>query len=627
MKYFGWFLLVGTLFLASACVDDDFDTPTPIPVPEANATVAELKALFDGSTQRIITEDIVVEATVISSDEAGNIFETLYIQDETGGLALRIDANDLFNDFPYLSTVVIDAKDLFLSEFAELIQLDGMNEANFKQHVFFKSRETDLVIPTKSLGDLSFNDVPSIVRLENIEFSSADIGGNYGDGSTFSGVNRNFRDCNGNEIITRISNFGDFASTPIAEGNGSGTFVVSRFRDDLQLLFGSLDDLQFDGQRCGQTGGGDIIPIADLRAQWTAGTSDIADGTSIEGMVISDFENENITGRNLVIQDESGAGIVLRFGDFHAFGLGEVISVAVGGRELSEFNGLLQISDLSIDNARRTTTSISVEPNVVTVGEILADFENFESTLVRVNGAMLSGGSTLNNGNQGIDVNDGTGTITLFTTSFASFANSAVPAMADVIAFVSQGGNSSEMQLSIRTLSDLIGERPDAVEEFFEDFQTAPDRMDVTINGWSTVTVEGDRSWWAREFESNMYAQATAFNASANEIETWMVSPEFDHTVDKVLQFESAQAFYAHDGLSVWISTDYDGSSISSANFTPLTSAVLAGSTSADNEWIDSGEIDLAATGGTAHIAFRYEGNPNNATTSYRIDNVSLMNK
>jgi len=547
-------------------------------------------------------------------------------RDETGGLTLSFDnVQDLFQFYPYFSKILIKAENLILTEDNDLLVLTGLGESNFNTALTLRSPNSDLQIETKRITELSFDDVPRLVRLEGVQFSNSDLGGGFGNDDSF-GVNRTIEDCDGNEIICRISNFSDFQRDPIASGNGDGLFILSRFRDDLQLVFNDPSFLSLNNERCGSAACENIVSIKSLRDSWANGNADISDGSCIVGEVISDFENGNLTGRNLVIQDESGSGIVLRFTDNHPYTLGSEIQVSIGGSTMSEFQGGLQIDGLGLGAAIPQSGMISITPRVLTVSEILGDFENLESSLIRLNNVALSGGSSFGGA---LTVTDATGSITLFTRNAATFAGSSAPSgSADLIAYVSQGGgNMEEMQIQIRNLNDVIADAPDAIDEFFEDFQTAADREDISMNGWSTITAEGDRSWWGRSFDDNFYAQATAFNANSNEIETLMFSPEFNHDVDKTLRFETAQAFYNHDGLSVWISTDYDGSNFSSATFTPITGATIAGSSSNDNDWIDSGEIVLSATGGTAYIAFRYEGNPNNATTSYRVDNVSLMNR
>jgi hypothetical protein len=95
-----------------------------------------------------------------------------------------------------------------------------------------------------------------------------------------------------------------------------------------------------------------------------------------------------------------------------------------------------------------------------------------------------------------------------------------------------------------------------------------------------------------------------------------MSSPKFT--------FESATAYWEHDGLTVYISTDFNGSNISGATWEEL-SCNLAGEDDENYDWVDSGIIDLSGYSGTGYVAFKYYGNGNTGlTTSYLIDNVLL---
>jgi len=132
-----------------------------------------------------------------------------------------------------------------------------------------------------------------------------------------------------------------------------------------------------------------------------------------------------------------------------------------------------------------------------------------------------------------------------------------------------------------------------------------------------------DSLWRFKEFDGNVYAQATAFQDTEPEMEAWLITPAINLDNASELSFESAQAFHNHDGLTVLISTDYDGQNINSATWTDL-NPILASSSDDFHDWIQSGEIDLSDFNGTGYIAFRYEGNPNSGTTSYRIDNVTV---
>ncbi|MFW5725433.1 MAG: DUF5689 domain-containing protein, partial [Bacteroidota bacterium] len=173
---------------------------------------------------------------------------------------------------------------------------------------------------------------------------------------------------------------------------------------------------------------------------------------------------------------------------------------------------------------------------------------------------------------------------------------------------------------------DENGTDPDVVTSIDEDFQSYEDHGTINQNGWSTIAQDGSRIWICRTFQDNHYAQATAYNSNDDTNIMWLITPpiDLDAMTDPVFEFESAQAFYTHPGFSLFISTDYDGNNIETAQWQTL-EATLADGSSPDNEWVHSGFIDLSAFEGIAYIAWRYEGsNSNGQTGNFRVDNVKL---
>jgi hypothetical protein len=108
---------------------------------------------------------------------------------------------------------------------------------------------------------------------------------------------------------------------------------------------------------------------------------------------------------------------------------------------------------------------------------------------------------------------------------------------------------------------------------------------------------------------------------------TWLITRPVTISTQKVLTFQTAKAYWAHNGtnfpIEVLISTDYTGSNISTATWTPVT-AVLAKQSDPDHTFINSGNVNLpVAAGKSAVIAFRYTGS-NTESTTYRIDNIAV---
>ena len=63
---------------------------------EVNMTIAELKALYTKHGTPIEIEDeIIIKGQVVSSDESGNIYRELYIQDATGAIDVKIGKSSM----------------------------------------------------------------------------------------------------------------------------------------------------------------------------------------------------------------------------------------------------------------------------------------------------------------------------------------------------------------------------------------------------------------------------------------------------------------------------------------------------------------------------------------------------
>ncbi|MFN7119137.1 MAG: DUF5689 domain-containing protein, partial [Saprospiraceae bacterium] len=259
--------------------------------------------------------------------------------------------------------------------------------------------------------------------------------------------------CNGNKILLRTSGYATFAGEKVPEGNGSIVAIYSVFGRDKQLFIRELSDISLTAMRCtsggGSSGNETAIGIQEIRNLYKAGTRTGPSGRKLAGVVISDRANGNWDTRNLVLQDATG-GIAVRFSGNHTFNLGDAVEIVISGQELSEFNGLLQVNNVDNNLAKRTGAGTLPTPREATAAEVKANLENWESTLVKIKGATLSGGSTYSGSRR---INDASGNIDLFTRSQATFATQPLPSgTVDVVAVVSQFTNA---QLIIRNTNDV----------------------------------------------------------------------------------------------------------------------------------------------------------------------------
>ncbi len=457
------FLLAGL----SACVDLEFDAP-PVdgedPGITPNATIAQVKSLYKPGGFAIIDQDWIIGGVVVADDRSGNFFRSIILQDETSGIEVRINQTNAYNFYPIGRQLFIRCKGLIIGDSNGVPQLGGyLYIENGAQQLgdivelndrIIKGKRTETPAPrVRTIAELSEADISSLVRIENVEFADADVGQTFADPVGRRTLNRTIRDCRNGTITLRTSGFSIFAGQRIPEGNGSITAIYSVFGTTKQLFIREISDINMTGARCSGGGGGNTndepISIQEIRALFRSGASNGPAGRKIVGVVISDRTSNNWDGRNLVVQDAT-AGIAVRFQTNHSFNLGDQIEVSVGGQELSEFNGLLQINNIAPGQARGLGVGTLPVPREVTVNQIIANLETWESTLVRIVNGTLSGGTTYSGTRR---LADATGSMDLFTRSQATFSGQALPTgPVNVVAVLSQFNNA---QLVLRNLDDV----------------------------------------------------------------------------------------------------------------------------------------------------------------------------
>jgi hypothetical protein len=166
----------------------------------------------------------------------------------------------------------------------------------------------------------------------------------------------------------------------------------------------------------------------------------------------------------------------------------------------------------------------------------------------------------------------------------------------------------------------------DALPSLNETFSDYAAYDEINKNGWVDIAVTGDRTWIAKEYSGNTYAQATGYNSELDDMETWMITPLVDNNSgDKTLTFKAEKAYWKHsdyDPMEVYVSTDFNGTNFESATWTKL-SPTLPVASDDDYQWIESGDVDLSAYVGNVAIAFRYKGS-NDVSTSIHVDDVVI---
>lgn len=125
-----YFALIAAIFALTSCEEWDqvftvdygkADVYEPVTMTP-NTTIAELKALYKSGPVKI-DKDIVIAGQVVSEDRSGNIYKSLYIQDATSGIELKLGKNALYNDYKLGQWVYVKCGGLTLGAYYGMLQL------------------------------------------------------------------------------------------------------------------------------------------------------------------------------------------------------------------------------------------------------------------------------------------------------------------------------------------------------------------------------------------------------------------------------------------------------------------------------------------------------------------------
>ncbi len=128
-KLFYTFIFIATALLASCGHEwDGLEKPEePYRYDDyvftPNITIQELKALYKDGKPVHIEKDLIIGGQVTTSDQAGNVYRSFYIQDNTGGIEIKVGRTGLYNDYKLGQWVYIKLSGLTLGAYESMLQI------------------------------------------------------------------------------------------------------------------------------------------------------------------------------------------------------------------------------------------------------------------------------------------------------------------------------------------------------------------------------------------------------------------------------------------------------------------------------------------------------------------------
>ena len=354
------------------CVEDqDFSTPTMDCIPPdltVNTTIASVKSIYKGALTQI-TEELIIEGYVISSDEKGNFYRTLHFQNSpenpTDGFQIDVDIQNLHATYPIGSKIIINTKGLYLDKYRGVLKMGGIYPQTdggiavgrlssvLAKKVLFVSCDPPVKMVPKlvKIENLKEAMINTLILFEAVELTSDSHCQSY----ALPGKNTSMfiQDCTGNKVVLRNSGYADFQAELLPVGRGKLHAVLGKYNNNFQLTIRDTDDLMLDDERCDGNTYSCAPPTVNATIQEV---KDLHQGTLLqlkEGLVFEATVTANDKSGNaykyIYVQDSSG-GIKIKINQkslyLRGFSLGQKIVVNSQDLYLDALGGELQLGGL-----------------------------------------------------------------------------------------------------------------------------------------------------------------------------------------------------------------------------------------------------------------------------------------
>ncbi len=686
---FKLFIVMFSLLFVSSCVhDDDYAAPgvptkTQCADLKTTMTLTQLKALYKiGSTTGAYifpsNSDAVIEGYVSSSDETGNVYKTLYIQDSptdpTEGLTISVDAVSTYLKYPQGSKVFIKLNDLALGEYGQVLQLGTksvdptntragsvarISETDMATHIFqsctagITEIKPKLITLSQLSGSAMDKYIGVLVQIDNAEFHKDVLCNTYAPAGT--SVDRPLTDKTSSTKtkVVRNSGYASFANQLLPSGNGTFIGVLSKFTSTYQFYINKPSDLKMTGARidgivapCSlDTSTMTIKTVSEVKSMLQGNLSQISGNYYLKGKVTANDQTGNLYKYFYVEDATGGIRVNINMTDLNLdprFMVGKEILISLNDLYLGNVNGETQLGGLngsivgwtpSTDIYKTffaTESPISqITPTEKTISSLttgdvgkwikIKDLQFIDGDL----GKSYADGTALTNRT----LEDCSGNkITLRTSGRADFASATLDGgKGDVYGILSIYNGTYQLWITNRLGADLDNPRCDGslpmayTNIYSEGFAS-------TLTTWKGVSVTGAQIWKTQDTGStgNFYAVMNGFAGGNNANEDWLINNtaiELTSGYTKYFLSIDNDKRYSGNDIEFYVTDNYTGTP-STTTWTKLNPTL--DTDEAKFGWVNSGNMDISSFAGKKiYVGIKYTSTTSGAAT-WEIDNVRV---
>lgn len=231
----------------------DYGPPAPLATPTPTLRIADLQELYHDGVQ-IIRDGLVVEGVVTSSDASGNIYQTLYIEEDGAAIELLIDLNQIYPRYPVGCRLVVALEGLAMDRAYGVLRVGWPTSPSGRPaldlitspplldgHLFRRDEVLEVVEPTLfTVSELQPQDCGRLVRFEELLYCPEE---EAEEEPLWSGLRR-FITPEGSYIFSSVTPYARFAGEPIPTTPLSLCGILRKGERGYQVLPRDEEDIQ-----------------------------------------------------------------------------------------------------------------------------------------------------------------------------------------------------------------------------------------------------------------------------------------------------------------------------------------------------------------------------------------------
>lgn len=195
--------------------------------------------------------DVNLECTVTADEASGNIYKTVFVEDATGALTVKLINS---GGLAVGDKIRINLNNVVLNDYGGMVQLDSID---IEKRVR-KISSGNSVTPTKltfnqlnSTGSFSLRKYQArLILLDSVEFAAGDKGTTFADPINKFTLEKELLNSAGNSVIVRNSGYANFAGSMIPCGKGSVVAILGEYNGTTQLTIRDHKEVKLTNDGC-----------------------------------------------------------------------------------------------------------------------------------------------------------------------------------------------------------------------------------------------------------------------------------------------------------------------------------------------------------------------------------------